>query len=195
MINLFPNTLSIFPISPFPRLYLDSCCSSRRYDIITHPVVEQEYQAVWKLQRLIKLHKVNLAWSYVLRLENKRVRDIDQRTEILAWEKYALVSVKKSNEIRAIAHAVQKTGVHKFDALHIACAIKAKCQYFVTTDYKNITTKEYMSAIQLNDSKYYRVHCRCKPRYPINKDTIPRSDILNQVQDDGEGLSTMLWQR
>jgi predicted nucleic acid-binding protein len=136
MINLSPNTLSIFPISPFLRLYLDSCCFSRRYDIITHPVVEQEYQAVWKLQRLIKLHKVDLAWSYVLRLENKRVRDINQRTEILAWERHALISVEKSNEIRAIAQEVQKTGVHKFDALHIACAIVAHCQYFVTTDYR-----------------------------------------------------------
>jgi predicted nucleic acid-binding protein len=137
MINITPNNiLRIFPISAKPRLYFDSCCFSRKYDIITHPLVEKEQQAIWVLQRFVEHRKVDLVWSYVLRVENKRIRDLKQRTEILAWEKCALISVEKSQEIYNISREVQAKGIHKFDALHIACAIVAHCQFFVTTDYR-----------------------------------------------------------
>ena len=33
-----------------------------------------------------------------------------------------------------MAHEVEKTGVKAFDALHVACAITAKCDYFITVD-------------------------------------------------------------
>jgi predicted nucleic acid-binding protein len=99
-------------------------------------LVAQEVKAIWKIKNLIELHQVNLAWSYVLRIENKQIRNLEQRLEILAWENKAAISVDKSQEIYKIANEVQKTGVHKFDALHIACAIVAKCQFFVTTDYR-----------------------------------------------------------
>jgi predicted nucleic acid-binding protein len=33
-----------------------------------------------------------------------------------------------------LAHEVQKTGIKPFDALHIACAITAHCDYLITVD-------------------------------------------------------------
>jgi predicted nucleic acid-binding protein len=99
-------------------------------------VVGKEFHAILKILQMIQAHRVDLVWSYALTIESKRIRDAEQRKDVLAWEKYATVSVEKSQEIRNIAKEVQQTGVHKFDALHIACAIKANCQYFVTTDHR-----------------------------------------------------------
>jgi predicted nucleic acid-binding protein len=85
---------------------------------------------------MIKCRDVDLAWSYVLTFEAKRIRDAQKRFAVLDWQNYAVVNVQKSQEIYKTANEIQKTGVHKFDAQHIACAIKANCQYFVTTDYR-----------------------------------------------------------
>jgi predicted nucleic acid-binding protein len=136
MINLSPTTITLYSQKLLPCMYLDSCCYSRQYDNLMHPIVAEEVKAMWKIFQLIENHQVDLAWSYVLRIENKQIRNLEQRLEILAWENKAVVSVEKSQEIRNIAKEVQKTGVHKFDALHIACAIVAHCQFFVTTDYR-----------------------------------------------------------
>jgi predicted nucleic acid-binding protein len=85
---------------------------------------------------MIKNRDVDLAWSYVLTLEAKKIRDAQKRFAVLDWQNYTVVDIPKSQEIRYLAKEVQAKGIHKFDALHIACAIKANCQYFVTTDYR-----------------------------------------------------------
>jgi predicted nucleic acid-binding protein len=99
---------------------------------------------------MILCRDVDLAWSYVLNIEAKKMRDAQKRFTVLDWQKYAVVNITKSQKIRLLANEVQDKGIHKYDALHIACAIKANCQFFVTTDCKNTTTKEYMCAILWN---------------------------------------------
>lgn len=42
--------------------------------------------------------------------------------------------VGKSESLVALARDVEKTGIKPFDALHIACAITAQCDYLVTVD-------------------------------------------------------------
>jgi predicted nucleic acid-binding protein len=37
-------------------------------------------------------------------------------------------------EISALADEIMQTGIKKKDAVHLACAIYAKCDYFITTD-------------------------------------------------------------
>jgi predicted nucleic acid-binding protein len=85
---------------------------------------------------MIICRDVDLAWSYVLTIEAKKIRDAQKRFTVLDWQKYAVVNIPKSQEIRILANEVQDKGIHKYDALHIACAIVAHCQFFVTTDYR-----------------------------------------------------------
>jgi predicted nucleic acid-binding protein len=85
---------------------------------------------------LIENKNVDLAWSDYLTIETKRIKNAQQRFTILNWQNYAVVNIPKSNEISILAQEVQAKGIHKFDALHIASAIKANCQFFVTTDYR-----------------------------------------------------------
>lgn len=58
-----------------------------------------------------------------------------RRETILPWRKIATVNVKEENEgIIERAETLLKQGIKSFDALHVACAIEGKCEYFITTD-------------------------------------------------------------
>jgi predicted nucleic acid-binding protein len=136
MINIFLPRLPFTIHSLLPRLYFDSCCLSRPFDVFNNVAVQKEAYAVWGILDMIKCRKVDLAWSDYLTIETKRIRDAEQRFKILDWQNYAIVNIPRSQEIRWLAREVQDKGIHKFDALHIASAIKANCQFFVTTDYR-----------------------------------------------------------
>ena len=44
------------------------------------------------------------------------------------------VSNKHSDKFAEIADSIMETGVKEKDAYHVACALMAECDYFVTTD-------------------------------------------------------------
>ncbi len=43
--------------------------------------------------------------------------------------------------ILGLATEIMETGIKAFDAAHIACAIAAKCHYFITTDKRILKYK------------------------------------------------------
>lgn len=44
------------------------------------------------------------------------------------------ITSEQKAEVKTIAEEIMRTGVKKVDAAHIACAILANCDYFLTTD-------------------------------------------------------------
>lgn len=52
------------------------------------------------------------------------------------------VGIEKETEIKKIAKNIMKTGIKSIDALHVASALLAKSDYFVTTDDRLL---KYMS--------------------------------------------------
>ena len=44
------------------------------------------------------------------------------------------VSNRNENRIKEYATTIMETGVKEKDAYHVACAILAECEYFITTD-------------------------------------------------------------
>lgn len=44
------------------------------------------------------------------------------------------VSNKNEKDIIDIADLIMSTGIKEKDAYHVACAVKADCEYFITTD-------------------------------------------------------------
>lgn len=51
-------------------------------------------------------------------------------------KEYATLYVSNKNEknIAKLANTIMETGIKEKDAYHVACAIMAECNYFVTTD-------------------------------------------------------------
>lgn len=118
-------------------IYLDNCCYNRPYDNQSFITIALESQAKLFIQDLVKKNKLQLVTSYVLEFENSENPFEMRKTAIskfICENETVYVSSQKHNDIIAIAKTIEETGVKHKDACHLACALLAKCDYFLTTD-------------------------------------------------------------
>ncbi|MCM1038060.1 MAG: hypothetical protein NC434_01970 [Ruminococcus sp.] len=119
------------------RVYLDNCSYNRPYDDQSQIRIHLETQAKLHIQDMIRQEKIELVTSYILDFENSNNRSIQKKMAIEKFMKeYATlyVSNKSEKDIAKIADAIMETGIKEKDAYHVACAVIAECNYFVTTD-------------------------------------------------------------
>ena len=124
------------------KIYLDNCCYNRPYDDQANPKVVVETLAKLYIQELILKHAFDLVWSYVLKFENSQNSVEAKRTAIAQWEKLSIQFVGKSAIIVEIAKKIAESGIQSADALHIACAINAHCDYLITVDKRMIKYRD-----------------------------------------------------
>ena len=118
-------------------VYLDNCCYNRPYDDQSQPAINLETIAKLEIQQQIREGKILLVTSYVLLAENRANPFEAKRNAIAGFINkytYTYVSKAKEKEVNRIAEDIMKTGVKLMDASHVACAIIAGCDYFVSTD-------------------------------------------------------------
>jgi len=118
------------------RLYLDNCSFNRPYD--NYVLLKNYLQAEAKIyiQKEILNGNFDLVWSYVLDFEASFNPFSDRKSQILKWKNIAKADIDESEKIIAMANSVMKKNIKPKDALHLACAISAQCDYFITTDSK-----------------------------------------------------------
>ena len=119
------------------KIYLDNCCYNRPYDDQSQIRISLETQAKLYIQNLIKDKQVELVTSYMLEYENGKNK-LGKRKQVIAEfmesnESY-YVGIERDSDVAKIAEPIMQTGVKEKDAFHVACAILAKCDYFITTD-------------------------------------------------------------
>jgi predicted nucleic acid-binding protein len=97
-----------------------------------------ETQTKLYIQQLIVEKKLKLVCSFILRYENSENPNISNRDSIAQFFVNASEYVGNENieDIRKMADDFIKQGIEMKDATHLACAIKAGCDYFLTTDDK-----------------------------------------------------------
>jgi len=118
------------------RIYLDNCCFNRPYDDQSYLPTHLEAQAKLYVQKEILHGKYELVWSYVMDFENSVNPYNERKTAISNWRNVAIIDIDVSDEIVEHGSIIMQKGIKKKDALHLACAIKAECDYFLTTDGK-----------------------------------------------------------
>ena len=124
------------------KIYLDNCCYNRPFDNQNQMKIFMESQAKLYIQSQIRDEVYELVWSYVLEYENAKNPYIDKREAIAPWRNIADENVSEENEaILQYAENLTNYGIKTYDALHIACAVYAKCDYYITTDTKLLKTK------------------------------------------------------
>ncbi|HDH53254.1 MAG TPA: PIN domain-containing protein [Nitrospirae bacterium] len=116
------------------RIYLDNCCFNRPFDDQSQLRIRLECEAKLKIQEDIRSGLHQLIWSYILDYENSKNPFQERVEQIARWRAYSEVDIEEDAEIVDIATQVSQYGVKKMDSLHLACAIKAKADYFLTTD-------------------------------------------------------------
>ena len=87
------------------KIYLDICCFNRPYDD-----------------------------PYMLEFENAKNPFVEKRNTIMAFKQFANEIIRPNQAIEETAKYLQSKGLKNYDALHIACAIFADCDYFLTVD-------------------------------------------------------------
>jgi hypothetical protein len=116
------------------KVYLDNCCFNRPFDDQTHIRIRIETEAKLYIQLKIVQKDFLLAWSYILDYENSKNPFNDRKIIIEKWKGRSYKCVLENSVILTNAKRIEKLGVRPKDALHMACAIDADCDYFITTD-------------------------------------------------------------
>lgn len=116
------------------RVYLDNCAFNRPFDNQGQARIRLESEVKLFIQQAVSEGQLELAWSYILDYENRANPFRERRDTIQAWKNYAVADISETSEILATAQAHSAIGIKSKDALHIACAIEAGCDYFITTD-------------------------------------------------------------
>jgi predicted nucleic acid-binding protein len=116
------------------RVYLDNCCFNRPFDDQSSLTIRIETEAKLDIQDKIKMGHLSLAWSYILDFENSSNPFIERQIEILRWKELADSYTDETDEILIEMEALIDMGLKPLDALHVACAISMRCDYFLTVD-------------------------------------------------------------
>ena len=126
------------------RVYLDNCCFNRPYDTQSQMRISLETQAKLYIQDLIKNKKIELATSYMLRYENEQnPYEIRKQaiTEYIRNNTSIYIDYDKMEEVVKEAKTIMETGIKQKDAIHVASAIIADCDCFLTTDIRLLKYK------------------------------------------------------
>lgn len=123
------------------RIYLDNCCYNRPFDDQNQIKIRLETQAKLYIQAKIKAGSYDLVWSYILDYENGKNPYEEKRLTIAPWKTIAsLCILEETEDILLFAESLALKGIKTYDALHIACAVAAHCEYYLTTDKKLLNT-------------------------------------------------------
>ena len=133
------------------KIYLDNCMFNRPFDEQTHIRIRLETEAKLAIQEEIRRGTYQLIWSYILDYENSNNAFQERREQIIKWKKYAITDIEENTEILKTALLLNSKGLQKMDSLHIACAVFAKADYFLTTDDKVIKKANTLTGIRITD--------------------------------------------
>ena len=118
------------------KIYLDNCTYNRPFDDQNQIRISLEAQAKIYIQKLILNKEIDLTYSYMSVFENSENPNIEHRNSIKNFfrESTSYIGINKSDNIRISAEVFKKYNIKANDAIHLACAVEGKCQYFITTD-------------------------------------------------------------
>jgi len=118
------------------KVYLDNCSYNRPFDDQRQIRIFLETQAKLHIQHLITNNELVLACSYMSIYENSNNPHEERRFSIADFLNHAslFVDYDKAENVEMKAAEIMEYHITNKDAIHIACAIEAGCDYFITTD-------------------------------------------------------------
>ena len=116
------------------KIYLDLCCFNRPFDDQNFRSIYLETEAIFFIQDMIKQGIAGMIWSYMLEYENSANPDSDVKKSISQWRHFAISTIEQRESIMGRASKLKNSGFGVKDAIHIASAVEAEADYFVTVD-------------------------------------------------------------
>jgi len=118
------------------KVYLDCCAYNRPFDDQRNIIIHVETEAKLVIQQMVRDKKLILIWSDVLAYENSDNPFEERRVKIAEWELFASEKIEMNSEVFEKAKTYMENGLKQKDASHIACAVYANADYFITVDKK-----------------------------------------------------------
>jgi len=115
-------------------IYLDNCAFNRPFDDQSQIRIRIETEAKLFVQREIKEGRIDLIWSYLNESENADNPFLYRKNSIDRWKDIAKIRIIESQTLLTNSKNLLKLGLRPKDALHLACAIEGKAEFFLTTD-------------------------------------------------------------
>ena len=115
-------------------LFLDFCCYNRPFDDLSQIRVRLEAEAVEWILEESRTSRFTLVASDYLTLELLRNPDHGKRANTITLIEYSGLYVPVLESVASRASHIESFGIIGYDALHVAAAEAAGCDYFVTTD-------------------------------------------------------------
>ena len=131
------------------RVYLDNCCFNRPYDDQAQLAVRLEAEAKLSVQGEIASGRLDLAWSFMMDYEIAFNPFKGRRAAIGEWRGFAKEIVLLNATVEARQKPYKALGLKNKDASHLACAVEAGCEYFLTTDAGILRKKSVISEIKI----------------------------------------------
>ena len=141
------------------RVYLDNCCLGRPFDDQNAMRVFFETEAKLFIQEQIKAGKLEMATSYILHFENTQCQLKIKREsvgEFLKLYSAIYIDITFAERVRAKAEKFISAGIKQKDAYHVASAILAECDYFLSVDDRLIKHK-VDEIIMMNPVDFIRI--------------------------------------
>lgn len=133
------------------KIYLDNCVFNRPFDDQSQIRIKLETEAKFYIQAQIKQNRLVLIWSYIIELENAHNPFAERQSAIDQWQTLAQMDISEIENVLNTAHSLHSLGLKSKDALHIACAIEAGADYFITTDDLIIKRAQDLQQIRVVD--------------------------------------------
>lgn len=121
----------------FVRIYLDNCCYNRLHDKTISEEIINDKNAVINIQKKIIKKNLELATSFMLHYENYRNKNADDRDKndfFMKSYRNIYIGVEFVDDLKILVENVLESGIKIKDAYHIASAILAECDFFITVD-------------------------------------------------------------
>lgn len=129
------------------KIYLDTSAMNRIFDDQTQARIYLESSAMVTIIAMIERKVIALVSSEVLRYENSRNPFEERRifvTSVLAHAK--VVQTINPTLLKRAQQIESSFAIVGLDALHLACAEKLKCEYFITCDDRIV--RRYSGLVQ-----------------------------------------------
>ena len=119
------------------KIYLDNCAYNRPYDDLSQLTISLEAQAKLYIQDGIRKGKYSLVTSEMLLYEiNESPVEMRRKVIMEFVEENSSLHVGPDNtkSVESAAAEIMETGIKYKDACHVASALIAECDYFISTD-------------------------------------------------------------
>ena len=116
------------------RVYLDNCCYNRPFDEQKQLRIRLETEAKLAIQYQMRMGALEYVWSDMLANEVEESKFWERKEKIAPWVLGACIYVPVTLDVENRAEDFISLGVKASDAIHLACAESAGCDWFFTVD-------------------------------------------------------------